>query len=311
MEHQDNIFEQFKKAADNQESQDFPGMEKVWSRVDAKLDTQVFKAQKKINSTWKKFAVAASIVVGSVFAFQVVKQFQNSKIEQSKQKNSIVEKKTIEANTIVNDSVATVLVQNDIDDKEVIIDKKEAEQILNHQIKSKNQVVMAESNKPKAESFNVTPIAPSITASHSESVEKDYNVDRKKAENGVGVSHSQEEVATEYKTAKARSEVSAKKAPALLVVDGEVNGKKVLDSKNIEDEINLEEPLYIINGKEYTEKELFGPNPTSPYYPLDKQEIESLKVYQNAEATEMFGDKGDKGVVVIKTKNGKPAVIKK
>ena len=68
MENQDNnLFDQFKKAADNSESTDFPGLEKVWSRVDAKLDTQIYQQQKNINSGWKKFAVAASIVVGNGF----------------------------------------------------------------------------------------------------------------------------------------------------------------------------------------------------------------------------------------------------
>ena len=37
MENQD-IFNQFKKAADNAESPDFASMEKVWNRVEEKLD---------------------------------------------------------------------------------------------------------------------------------------------------------------------------------------------------------------------------------------------------------------------------------
>ncbi|MDI9310058.1 MAG: hypothetical protein QM535_07575 [Limnohabitans sp.] len=307
MGHQDDIFEKFKKAADNQEAQDFPGMEKVWSRVDAKLDTHIFKAQKQVNSSWKKFAVAATVVVGTIFAFQVWKQY-NPKVEIEKQQNSIVEKKTIETNTIVNDTMAPALVEAETEIEGVVINKKEAEQILHNQLKSKNPVAINETNKPNAGFVNLAPIpSSSETPPRSESIVKEYDdTDREKTGNSVGVSHTQQEVTTEYKTAKARSDVSAKKAPALLVVDGEVNGKKVLDSKNIEDEINLEEPLYIINGKEYTEKELFGPHPTSPYYPIDKQEIESLQVYQDAEAVEMFGSKGEKGVVVIKTKNGKP-----
>ena len=68
----------------------------------------------------------------------------------------------------------------------------------------------------------------------------------------------------------------------------------------------LDDPLYIINGVEYTEKELFGPNPTSPYYPLDKQEITSTTVFQGESATNLYGEKGKKGVVIISTKNKKP-----
>ena len=35
---------------------------------------------------------------------------------------------------------------------------------------------------------------------------------------------------------------------------------------------------------EYTEQELFGPNPTSPYAPLNKQKIESISILKDAAA---------------------------
>ena len=38
MDNQDKIFDKFKKAAQNDELKDFSGMEKVWSRVEDKLD---------------------------------------------------------------------------------------------------------------------------------------------------------------------------------------------------------------------------------------------------------------------------------
>lgn len=67
------------------------------------------------------------------------------------------------------------------------------------------------------------------------------------------------------------------------------------------------DPLYIINGVEYTEQELFGPKPRSPYYPLNKQEIISTTVYQEQDAIKLYGQmKGQGGVVVIETNDGKP-----
>ena len=68
MDNQDKIFDKFKEAAHNPESKDFPGMEKIWSKVEDKLDK---KEDKKAISLWKKVAIAASLLllisVGSQF----------------------------------------------------------------------------------------------------------------------------------------------------------------------------------------------------------------------------------------------------
>ena len=66
-------------------------------------------------------------------------------------------------------------------------------------------------------------------------------------------------------------------------------------------------PLYIIDGIYYSENDLFGKNPTSPYAPLNEQEIKTITILQDLEATEKYGEKGKKGVVIITTKAGKPA----
>lgn len=302
MEHQDKIFEQFKKAAENQDTQDFPGMEKVWSRVDAKLDTQVFKAQKKTNTNWKKFAVAASVVVGSVFAFELWKHFDT--IEKPIQ-NSVVKTTKKEINSVItNDSTAIVTIE-----KEPVIDNKTNEKILHQQIKSANQVAVLE-NKPIAnDSIQVRPLASPVLE------EEKTNFIKPKVHEATSVKRTKvEEDNYKFKEEVAKPTSVAKKAPPLIIVDGKVAGKKVTEIENTDDLetiVELKEPLYIINGKEYSEKEVFGPNPTSPYYPLNKQEIESISIYQNEEAIELYGEKGNKGVVVIKTKNGRPAILKK
>ena len=60
MENRDKIFDQFKSAAENVAPKDFGSMESVWNRVEEKLDTKVLKKETK---TWKKIAVAASILL--------------------------------------------------------------------------------------------------------------------------------------------------------------------------------------------------------------------------------------------------------
>ena len=115
-----------------------------------------------------------------------------------------------------------------------------------------------------------------------------------------------------YLNAKSAKQTMRKDEP-LLVIDNKAKDMQTLgklDPNDVESIMVLPDPLYIINGTEYTEKELFGPNPTSPYSPLNKQEIETLSILQNEKATSIYGDKGKKGVIIITTKDGIPAVMK-
>ena len=95
-----------------------------------------------------------------------------------------------------------------------------------------------------------------------------------------------------------------KKDDPLVVVDG----KAVADynAEDAESIVYLKNPLYIINGTEYTEQEVFGPNPSCPYAPIKNQEIESVTVLQADKAVDTYGKKGENGVVIITTKDGKP-----
>jgi Ca-activated chloride channel family protein len=68
MENQDKIFEQFKDIARESESKDFPAMEKVWSRVEDKLD---YKAARKSAGLWKVIAIAASVLLLVAVGYQL------------------------------------------------------------------------------------------------------------------------------------------------------------------------------------------------------------------------------------------------
>ncbi|CAM3367801.1 hypothetical protein FLLO111716_06570 [Flavobacterium longum] len=60
MENQDKIFEHFKDIAHQAGSEEFPSMDKVWSRVEEKLD---YKEAKQSLVFWKVIAVAASLLL--------------------------------------------------------------------------------------------------------------------------------------------------------------------------------------------------------------------------------------------------------
>ena len=297
MEHQDNIFEQFKKASDNTAKTDFPGMEKVWSRIDAKLDTEVYQLQKRTNKAWQKYAIVASLVVGTVFAFQLWKHFESPKTFEN---NVVTTKENPNNLPVLPDTTAVVTTEPSL------IDKKEIEKSLREQLKNA-EVVAVVDTKPTADSITPRVMAtPPVMPMAEEKSYTDYNYSR----GAVASKRAKTEVAEQdSKKETSKSATMVQKAPPLVVIDGKATDKKVSDIENeddLETLVELKEPLYIINGKEYTEKELFGPHPTSPYYPLNKQEIEAISIYQEDEAIELYGNKGKKGVVVIKTKGGKP-----
>ncbi|MFN3754180.1 hypothetical protein [Flavobacterium sp.] len=292
MENQD-IFNQFKKAADNAESPDFASMEKVWNRVEEKLDQ---KELKKESNLWKKIAVAASLLLVTTLGYHFFKNDQptSNTNEVIVQKDSIPKLKTPNNEAVVT----TETVHPDI--------KKDAAVILKEQIATESQVAVQE-NIQIEEDKNVTPVA-------DKELNKAYLNPLPQASQGYISSEKREDRKAKSQDVelfinKENRVSNAKKEKPLLVFDDKVNNKqtvKEVEMDEIESIIVLPDPLYIINGVEYTEKELFGPNPTSPYTPLSEQEIDSISILQEEKATSIYGEKGKKGVVIISTKNGKP-----
>jgi hypothetical protein len=268
--------------------------------VDAKLDTQIYKQQKSVNSGWRKFAVAASIVVGTVFAYQV---FKNEKTILP-QENKIV----IEETTVPQASEPSIITT---DSTNKIVEKKETKKAQEKQIRLKTQVATRTLTTSWMINDSLIFREPAkVTIETDERERQSSTMMRGEVFNAIGVKHIKTEEVPEKKQEPEGKKVTLKKAPPLILIDGKVsnNAKDIREAETV---LELEEPLYIVNGIEYSEKEMFGPNPTSPYYPLNKQEIESIVVYEVKDAIEKFGQKGSKGVVVVKTKDGKPAVLKK
>ncbi len=294
MENQDKIYEQFKSAAEKAETKDFPGMEKVWSRVDAKLDTKVLQKQ---NNNWQKFGVAASVIIIATIIYQFTKSEKKIVTPQ----NSVViidTARIVSPEPIVNDNA---IISNET--KKSVI-KPNVEEILQNQITKAQTVVLNEEPTPLAEKVVITP-----------SNNNTSYILKGRVFEAMGVSSSPQD---NEDSKKAKSEVQETKNPPLLVVDGKAitnnrkSAEKVLSEIDKDDveTIYLKEPLYIINGVHYSEESLFGKNPTSPYAPLDQQQITKTEILQGQDAIEKYGKKGEKGVVIITTKTEKPAVPK-
>ena len=146
------------------------------------------------------------------------------------------------------------------------------------------------------------------SAHNSSSSNNSYLVPNKKYDVPAKVPKSK------YKAPKSKAAAPVQQNKDLVVIDGVAmdkgyNAEKELAKLNAADieTTVLPNPLYIINGVEYTEESLFGKNPTSPYAPIDIQKITSTNILQPADATIIYGKKGKNGIVIITTKDGKPA----
>ncbi len=302
MDNQDKLFNQIKSAAQNAETKDFASMDKVWNRVEEKLDKKVLKKETKL---WKKIAVAASVLLVVSLGYQLFKDTKTI---------------TNQENEIVSNDSLKIVTPNQFEKQNAIVEsenvntyiKKDAAAILEKQITTQTQIVSNEYSLTTSESI--------ITDSITEKQKGSFNVtSAKKASNTWHDTKKFESRGVEYEDdALAKEEVrnekqdKEKKQDPLLVIDGKVSNKSMsnLDENELESIIELKEPLYIINSVYYTEKDLFGPNPTSPYAPLNKQKIETISILQPEKATTIYGEKGKKGIVIVTTKDGKPLSIK-
>lgn len=314
MDNQDKLFDKIKEASQNAEFKDFPGMEKVWSRVEEKLDK---KEDKKTITLWKKIAVAASLLLLLSLGFQ----FLNSDKE-------------------VTTETPKVVIQETEKSQEPVLDQKSATPATGFGIVSNEEAVkIVEKNQNKESVAVQENIAPNMEIVGSISEPATPSADAVVSANAPFKSYAAEEkivsrkdslVENRYyetrekesaKVAYAAPLQKAKKSTPLVVVNGnamahsdDAKKDKMLRSEmpnfapeNVDSLVILDEPLYIIDGIYYSENDLFGKNPTSPYAPLDKQEIKTITILQDLEATSKYGEKGKKGVVIITTKNGKPA----
>jgi len=316
MDNQDKIFEKIKKASQKAEEKDFPGMEKVWARVEEKLDK---KEDKRTILLWKKIAVAASLLLVISLGYQFLKTDKNSTLENT---DKVVTTETPKESSKNN---STEKEQTIVSSDSQLITKEKAEKILENQIKNKESVAIHEpTSNIQTESYNMPASVDAAVAvaepSKDEKIEDESDKMLSKKE-VLRIGYSSRPQRESASLAFADKQTLQMKQSAPLVI---LNGKALahndeakrdkmmqaemenLKPENVESLVILDEPLYIIDGIYYSENDLFGENPTSPYAPLNQQDIKTITILQDIEAVEKYGEKGKKGVVIITTKTGKP-----
>lgn len=316
MDNQDKLFDKIKEASQNAEFKDFPGMEKVWSRVEEKLDK---KEDKKTIALWKKIAIAASLLLLISLGSQLI----HSEKEVVTETPPVVILKTEKTQEQVLDQKNTVSSSSS-----GIVSNEEAVKILENNSKNKDRVAIQETIAPNTELVQSAPVskisAPDAIIAAApvaeEALEENNNIiSKKEIGSESGYLRKAEKESARVAFADKSAQKAKKSAPLVILngramahsddakrdkmIQGEISN---LEPENVDSLMILDEPLYIIDGIYYSENDLFGKNPTSPYAPLDRQEIKTITILQDLEATEKYGEKGKKGVVIITTKNGKP-----
>ena len=290
---EEKLYKKIQQAAENAEQKDFPGMEKIWARVEDKMETQTLQKEKHL---WKKIAVAASVVLVGTLTFFLLQEKENVVIPENTVTTIDSSKNVIPTPESANGFVNTT--------PEI---KKEAEQILQQQIVIQNNIVINDTinYKSKKEIMIPVPIAmEEVQEMAKTSLVPTYN-------NNISNSASANDSGylakgKRYDLSSSVNLLKDKKVANddLVLVDGELTKESLsnLNPEDIDSIIELKEPIYFINGVEYSEESLFGENPTSPYAPLSKQKIEKIEVIQPADAVKIYGKKGEKGVVIISIK---------
>lgn len=327
MNSEEKIYNKIKNASQKGEK-DFPGMDKVWNRVEEKLDNTIV-VQKK--NSWKKLAIAAVVLLSFSIVYQLVsnEETYKGKINRNEENSVIVSKDSIEK---IIDKANEVVVENGSSKKT----NKAMQPFYNFDLTTVKSDTYLEASEPS--NFKIYDSVEKNSLKTEKLVEENRTpIDLQNnlfKENEISMRNSASNYVStntyngflapnkKYDTTISASNYKSKsvKAPVienkdLVVIDGVAMDSNFdaesemakLKSNEIDDVTYLPNPLYIINGVEYSEESLFGKNPTSPYAPLSKQEITSFNSIKPIDAIKIYGKKGEKGVVIITTKNGKPA----
>ena len=271
-------------------------MEKIWARVEDKTETQTLQKEKHL---WKKLAVAASIILVGTLTLFLLQEKENVVIPENTVTTIDSSKNTIPTPESANGFVNTT--------PEI---KKEAEQILQQQIVIQNNIVINDTinYKSKKEVVLSAPIAmEEVQEVAKTSLVPSYNnsMSNSATTNNSGYLAKVKRYDITMKSAETTQEKDKKVAnDDLLLIDGKLSKKSLnnLNPDEIESVVELKEPIYYINGVEYSEESLFGENPTSPYAPLSKQKIDTIIILEPERAIPIYGEKGKKGVVIITIK---------
>ncbi|REC46607.1 T9SS type A sorting domain-containing protein [Chryseobacterium pennipullorum] len=286
--HIDQQFNEASKLSD--EPTVFPGFEKVWEKVEQKLDTK--KEKKKIVSPWLPYGIAASLIIGCGAFYFMNKKETADLVNPS---TVIAESKTAPKAVSKTDIAAIDRITKENINKE----KKNAKPAIEK---------LAVNSTPVPIPNPVSDVPPLVTAPSSRGDLTPSSIERHMETSSGVVKNIEEVVVVGYKAVRrekvisASSKISSSEASLAKELSGSVAGVSVSKpGKDMKIMIrgmssvagSSAKPLVIINGKLANMEILKA---------LDQERIKEISVLKGAEAAAIFGSKANNGVVIIKTK---------
>lgn len=300
MEKEELLYKKIQQAVEKEFPTEFKGKENVWNRIEDKLENYTLKKEK---THWKKISFVAGTIIISIVIYLFI-----SKICIEKKSFPLQKEKTIPL--IVADSILNYKNPPSLyHDRKIIRQKNNSiiDSISPNKSETLTTVELQQVTAPVPVK-NTTIIYAPVHNPTVDSIAKHLTKEKKINPNeSKGTRISKYNNFPPSKNTLDNTNPSFKNPDPLVVIDGEVKSLKKLQDmieNDIADSVSvLKKPLYIINGIEFTEESLFGHQPTSPYYPLHKQDILETTIYKEEEALQKFGKKGAYGVAVITTKH--------
>lgn len=307
MNQEEKIYQKLKNASNKTEETSFPGMDKVWNRVEEKLDTKIIKKKSEV---WKKLAIAASFLLFFTVGIQLFTTQKELTKPIEPQINAETSSEQVQDNLEHNvESEKTEIIETKVSSNNVPVKPTQSKEI----------VVESNKSSPILKENIYLENAKTSFAAEEITADVQFKIQNETSEKGQYNSASSNNAfyPNKGKIFAARSSnmkydvlINEKeksiqeKNDALVVINGELSKKKreELSSSEMDDMVELKNPIYIINGEEFSEESLFGEKPTSKYAPLNSQKIDSIKVYLPEEAKPIYGKKGNNGVVIISIK---------
>ena len=287
----DDLFNSESKKAE--ENANFPGFEKVWDKVEQKLDE---KEKKRILPIWFTSGIAASLVIGLGVLYlynqkedlpvkPVIAQQETS--PESSAKPNIINKPQSDVHKL-DEEIQERIKKNPIVTKEIVAYQNTSN--------SENTIEIIQNivlEPVKALKIEVSPVLVEgfQTNKSISSVEKTKNINEvvvtamgiKRKEQSLGYA-SEINVASQLQGKVAGLQISSN-APNIPNSNIVIRGVRSIESSP--------KPLYVIDGKPYENVDL---------QKISSDKIKSVNILKDNAATSLYGSRGLNGVVLIDTK---------
>ncbi len=309
MENNFNIDKKFNQAYESNDNQtDFAGFDKVWAKVEEKLDEKDNTKKKII--TWWPYGIAASLLIG-------VGGYYFLDYTKDNPKNNVVISNTKTKNNSKIKVIDSLIIENIKQDEKSTISNEDHSYLVENSQNKKNidkvseQNIGVETQNVVANEFNKNNnlkdtissknIFRNVEIGTPSSIEKQnllagntvIRMDKKVNYSTQQKSYFNQEFTENYVASNSQGYFNTPifKNNSVNSLRGDNNAVNIR-IRGVSS-LNGNNPLYIIDGKIANSKELKSLNPAT---------IKSMEVLKNDKATALYGSAATNGVVIIKTK---------